>query len=416
MRKRQTGDSCHTPSNPTLTRLAALDWPWKSEDPAIHIILVSDEQFTNLANRPDEAVEKIFPQDPEPISLREHCRRGAERGATKLLVAYDYFFGGSTRGLYPDAAAFQDTLKKIDAVAREYGLSLEPSILSPLELGGGYRARTGESGRWLHFREGLRDPRTGEYSAAMWQHTRWCNNKGPTPVRLIGARAFAFREERIPGTPFFAVDPQAIVELDPPAIEPMPGTRPYTGELDGGAARADAMFNAVRVRVHGSGGPAGPDRVLVVLQYETDEMDYFSPSAPQFLDELVRQYHQRDIALAGLYSDEMHIQQDWSYHTHFDDGQFNLRYVSPGFEKAFAAQFGAQYADFAKYLVYFTCHQHDFLPTHEPKLPSQHAFGPTSQDIAATLRLPQRLLPLPREHGRRPDERRADKARGAARP
>ena len=64
------------------THLASLDWPWKAEDPVVHIILVSDEQFTNLANRPNEAIEKIFPQDPEPISLREHCRRGAERGAT----------------------------------------------------------------------------------------------------------------------------------------------------------------------------------------------------------------------------------------------------------------------------------------------------------------------------------------------
>ena len=369
----------------SLTHLASLDWPWKSEDPAIHIILVSDEQFTNLANRPDETIEKVFPQDPEPISLREHCRRGAERGATKLLVAYDYFFGGSTRGLYPDSPAFQDTLKKISDVAAEYGLSLEPSILSPLELGAGYRARTGESGRWMHYREGLRDSQTGAYSVLMWQHTRWCNNKGPTPVKLVGARAFAFREQRVPGTVFFAVDPNDIVELDPPAIEPMPGTSPYTGALAGGEARQDAMFQATRIRVHGAGGPAGLERVMVVLVYETDEMDYFSPAAPKFLDELVSEYHARGIQLAGLYSDEMHIQQDWSYHTHFDDGQLNMRYVSPGFEKAFAEQYGPQYADFAKCLVYFTAHQHDFLPTHEPKLPSQHVFGPDRQAIAATL-------------------------------
>jgi len=371
------------------THLASLDWPWQSEDPAIHIILVSDEQFINLANRPDEAIEKIFPQDPEPISLREHCRRGAERGATKLLIAYDYFFGGSSRGLYPDTPEFQATLKKISDVAQAYGLSLEPSILSPLELGAGYKARAGagpgQAGRWMHYREALRDPQTGAYSALMWQHTRWCNNKGPTPVTLIGARAFAFREQRIPGTSFFSVDPDGIVELEPPAIEPMPGTSPYTGALAGGEARQDIMFQATRIRAHGSGGPAGLDRVLVVLIYDTDEMDYFSPAAPQFLDALVNEYHQHGIKLAGLYSDEMHIQQDWSYHTHFDNGQFNLRYVSAGFERAFAARYGAQYADFARWLVYFTAHQHDFLPTHEPKLPSQHVFGAHRAAIAATL-------------------------------
>jgi len=27
---------------PQLTQLARMDWPWKSEDPSIHIILISD--------------------------------------------------------------------------------------------------------------------------------------------------------------------------------------------------------------------------------------------------------------------------------------------------------------------------------------------------------------------------------------
>ncbi|MCL4506388.1 MAG: hypothetical protein M1434_13595 [Chloroflexi bacterium] len=375
----------------SLVPLAAMGWPWKSEDPAIHIILVSDQQFTNLADHPDEAIEKIFPQDPEPISLREHCRRGAERGASKLLVAYDYFFGGSRRSLYPDTPAFQNTLKKINDVAAEFGLSLEPSILSPLELGVGYKEKTGESGRWMHYREGLRDPQTGAYTVMMWQHTRWCNNKGPTPVKLIGARAFAFHEERIPGTPYFAVKPADMVELPTPVIEPMPGATAQVGELPGGVSRADTMFQATRVRVHGSGGPQALNRVLVVLLYETVEMDYFSPAAPAFMDDLIRQYHTRNISLAGIYSDEMHIQQDWSYHNHFDNGQFNLRYVSPGFEKAFAAQFSSEYgegvADFARYLLYFASNQHDFLPTHEPKLPSQHVLGSTIEDIRFTMQL-----------------------------
>ncbi len=371
-------------------QLAMMDWPWKSEDPAIHIILVSDKQFTNLANHPDEAIEKIFPQDPEPISLREHCRRGAERGATKLLVAYDYFFGGSQRDLYPDTAEFQETLKKINDVAREYGLGLEPSILSPLELGVGYRAKTGESGRWMHYREGLRDTSTGEYTVMMWQNTRWCNNKGPTPIQLIGARAFAFSESRIPGTPYFAVDASQMIELDPPKIEPMAGTDVELGQMPGGVAQPEAMFEATRVRVHGTSGPSGKNRVLVVLQYATVEMDYFSPAVTAFVDSLIQQYHDRDIDLAGIYSDEMHIQQDWSYHNHFDNGQFNLRYVSTGFERAFAEKYGDQYgtgiADFARYMVYFAGNQHDFLATHEPKLPCQHVFGSTADDIQKTLR------------------------------
>ncbi len=128
------------------------------------------------------------------------------------------------------------------------------------------------------------------------------------------------------------------------------------------AADARAMFLATHVRVHGRGGPAGLDRVLVVLVYETVEMDYFSPDAPGFLADLVDQYQARGISLAGIYSDEMHIQQDWSYHSHMDGGQFTVRYVSAGFQQAFARRFGAQYADFAKYLVYFASHQHEFSP------------------------------------------------------
>jgi len=367
-------------------RLATLSWPWRSEERSLHVILVSDRQLLNLAEHPDEAVEKVFPQDPEPVSLREYCRRGAERGATKLRVAFDYFFGGSSRSLYPDTEDFQIALKKIHDVAQEFGIGLEPSILSPLELGVGYRAKTGESGRWLHYREGLRDPQTGQYSVTMWQHTRWCNNKGPTPITLKGVRAFAFCERRIPNTRFFAVDPDSIVELDPPEVEAWPGALANVGALDGGTADSSAMFRATRVRVSGQGGPPGLDRVLVVLLYETVEMDYCSPRAAEFLDDLVASYHQRGITLAGLYSDEMHIQQDWSYHSHLEHGQFALRYVSPGFERVFSERHGERYADLVPYMIYFTSHQHDFLPTHEPKLPAQHVFGPSDEAIAATLR------------------------------
>jgi hypothetical protein len=370
-------------------RLAALDWPWKCEDPGLGIILVSDEQFVNLANHPDEAVEKMGPWFEAPISLREYCRQGAARGATKLHIAYDYFFGGTERHLYPDTETFQETLKKVHDVAQEFGIGLEPSVLSPLELGVGYHARTGKGGRWLHYREGLRDAQSGAYSVTMWQHRQWCNNKGPTPVRLVGARAFAFREQQVPGTCFFAVDPQGIVELPAPEIEEWPGARATTDVLPGATERTAAQFQAVRVRLWGRGqGDIGPlDRVLVMLQYQTMEMDYLSPAAPEFVNGLVQEYHDRGITLAGLYSDEMHIQQDWSYHSHFDAGQLAMRYVSPGFERAFAARFGAAYADFARYMVYFCAHQHDFLPTHEPKLPSQHVLGPTQEEIQGTLLL-----------------------------
>jgi hypothetical protein len=374
-------------SQQSRTQLANLDWPWKSEDPEIAVILTSDAQFLAMADDPDLPIEAIHPHATQPISLRDFCREGAAAGASTLRIAYDYFFGGSQRSLYPDAAEFQAALKHVHDVALAHGLRLEPSILSPLELGAGYTERTGESGQWMHYREGLRDPLTGNYTVSLWQHRRWTNNKGPTPVTLKDVRAFAFKEQRIPGTQFFAVRPDDLVELARPALQTMTGAQAGVDLLEGGDADAGAMFLATRVNVQGAGGPTGLDRVLVVLTYETVEMDYFSPQAAAFLAQLVDQYHDQGITLGGLYSDEMHIQQDWSYHSHMDAGQFVVRYASPGFQRAFAHRFGAQYADFARYLIYFTSRQHDFLPTHEPKLPAQHVLGPTPEEIQQTLRL-----------------------------
>ena len=378
--------SSHSP-----TLLASMDWPWKAENHAGAIILVSDEQFVRLASFPDEALEKPAPWVDQPVSLRQYCRELAENGGTKIHIAYDYFFGGSERGLYPDTPEFQENLKKMHDVAREYGLGIEPSVLSPLEYGVGYQARTGESGRWMQYAEGMRDPLTGRYSVEAWKHIQWVNNKGPTPVKFTGARAFAFAEKPVPGTFFFEVDPEGIVELPAPQIEEYPGTNPVIYGAPEVAENPGRQFQAHRVRLYGEdplptnaqGGVL--NRVFVVLLYDSVEMDYFSPAAAQFVHDLVHQIHDRGIELEGVYSDEMHIQQDWVYHHHLDLGQFTMRYVSPGLERAFAAQYGGQYADFARWLVYFTCHQHTFLATHEPKLPSQHVFGPTPEAIAATL-------------------------------
>ena len=372
-----------------VVHLADMDWPWKAENHAGSIILVSDEQFRNLAIHPDEAIEKPAPWFDHPVSLKEYCETLAESGATKIHIAYDYFFGGSQRGLYPDTPEFQELLKKIYDVARAYHLGIEPSVLSPLELGVGYRLKTGESGRWMQYAEGQRDPVSGKYSVMMWQHTQWVNNKGPTPVTLTGVRVFAFREDLVPGSIYFSVNPGEIHELAAPEMDIFPNIHPILYGAPDVGGDSSRQFQAHKVRIFGEGqvspdAVALYDRVLVVLVYQTCEMDYFSDSAEVFLADLVGQYYDRGIELEGLYSDEMHIQQDWIYHHHFDHGQFTLRYVSPGFEKAFAKKFGQQFHDFAPWLVYFTCHQHHFLATHEPKLPSQHVFGPELEDIAAT--------------------------------
>ena len=87
----------------------------------------------------------------------------------------------------------------------------------------------------------------------------------------------------------------------------------------------------------------------MVVSYATPEMDYFSPQARPFLEGLVEQYHAAGVPLNGLYADEMHIQQDWGYGSHHDEGQFTFRYLTPNMAARFAELYGAEFKDFEKY-------------------------------------------------------------------
>ncbi len=153
---------------------------------------------------------------------------------------------------------------------------------------------------------------------------------------------------------------------------------------------------ARRLTVRGSGDPEaqGLNRVLVVVQYAVPEMDYFSPKTLSFLEDLVTRYHAAGIPLNGLYADEMHIQQNWGYGNHHDAGQFTMRYLTPSLARQFAGLYGAEFEDFEKYLVYFCYSQHEFLPTLEARLPAQHAFGGSPDDIQKTWLLRRRYYDL----------------------
>ena len=138
--------------------------------------------------------------------------------------------------------------------------------MSPLEIGRGYEQQTGETGRWVQYREGYRDPRTGRFTVSLWEQRRWTNNKGTIELKRTGLRLFAFREQRLDGTCFYRVDPARIVELTAaPEIEVDESSQPST--------------QARRLNIKGrSETEVGPlDRVLAVVSYATPEMDYFSP-------------------------------------------------------------------------------------------------------------------------------------------
>jgi len=359
--------------------------PWAFGIPRAHIILVADAELEALQD-PDRPVNVSLGPTPDMKTLRQICEGARRRGARTLIVAFDHFFsqyrpGQGARELLPDTDEYIDRIARVSAVAEEYDLGLELSLVSPLELGVGWRRATGETGRWVHYREGIRDPRTGGFLVQLWRHRRWANNKGAFELEPDGLRAFAFREQGIGGTHLFAVAPEDIIEVTASAV------------LDDANAPVyqNGDFLAERVSVRGEGmSDIGPfDRVLVVLSYKSPEMDYFSDRAAPFLDELLSRYARAGVKLNGLYADEMHIQQDWGYFNHHEHGQFALRYLTPGLARRYVAEYGVpsggRPGDLDPFMVYMCYGQHDFLPTTAASAPAQHVFGRTEKDVHETF-------------------------------
>ena len=377
--RKEDGMSRTVPENVYRGELVSFPGPWGLGMGRSSIILVSDRQLEMLAD-PDEPLNLTLTLEKREQSLRQVCERAKALGHRTLVIAFDHFFAqyrpgqSGPRRLMPDSGEYIRRIADIGRVAAKYGLRLELSLLSPLEIGPAYAARTGESGMWMHYRKGLLDPTTGTYSVQLWRHTQWVNNKGPIEVKDAGVRVFAFKEKRIE-EPYRVVDPDSIVEVtDTARVDAWKGVGPRHG------------FTAHRIRVYGAGRKdlGNRNRVLVVQCYRTPEMDYFSGKALPFLKSLVDAYVDAGVELNGLYADEMHIQQDWSYHSHHDHGEFAMRYVSDGLAAEYARRHGAEYRDFAKYLIYFTTGQDDFTRHLCAKSGIMHVFGKTPEDIRRT--------------------------------
>lgn len=358
--------------------LVTFPGPWAFLIPRPHIILVSDQELRDLAD-PDKVLDLSLTFEKHTDSLRSICERAKAAGHRTLILAFDHFFSQyrpgqhKPRELTPDMDEYIERIAGISKFAQQYGLGLELSLLSPLEIGPAYAKQTGECGIWMHYRKGYRDPATGAYSVQLWKHRRWAHNKGVVQIEDAGVRVFAFREVPLRGTSYRVVDPGSIVDITETAVvEPLDD------------APGDRALN--RIVVHGKGrtdlGPA--NRVLVVQQYRTPEMDYFSPNALPYLKNLIDKYAKAGVKLNALYADEMHIQQDWNYFGHHEHGEFAMRYVSPGLARRYSELYGAEYADFAKYLVYCTYGQEDWASDLTAKEGVQHVMGPTPEDVRRT--------------------------------
>lgn len=358
--------------------LVAFPGPWAFQIGRAHIILVSDQELRDLSD-PDKVLDLSLTFDKHTASLRQICERAQAAGQRTLILAFDHFFSQyrpgqhKPRELTPDMDEYIQRIAAISKFAQQYGLGLELSLLSPLEIGPAYSRETGESGVWMHYRKGVRDPATGAFSVQLWRQRQWAHNKGVVAIEDAGVRVFAFREQAVSGTPYRVVPPASLVEItDVAQVEAMDD------------AAADRPMNRIRVFGRGKTDIGPLNRVLVVQQYKTPEMDYFSPRALPYLKSLVDKYARAGVKLHGLYADEMHIQQDWNYFGHHENGEFAMRYVSPSLARRYAELYGAEYADFARYMIYFAYGQEDWSSDVNAKEHVMHVFGPSPEDIRRT--------------------------------
>lgn len=370
---------------PAEEKLISYPGPWAFQIGESAIILVRDEELEILADHPDQRINLATSSSARVESLRDICEREREHGQTTLTIAFDQFFaqyrpGQQTpRRLRPDSEEYIQLMAKISRFVSTYGIGLQLSLLSPLELGDeAYRTDTGDAGIWMQYRVGFRDPNSGAFSVQLWRQRIWTNNKGAFNLEDAGVRVFAFRETPLANGPYRVVDPNEIIELkDGVHVEQL--QEPQTAPDPNGVS-------SVRIRIYGKTplGNVGLNRVLVVQMYRTPEMDYFSPKSLPYLNHLIDRYAAAGVRLNGLYSDEMHIQQDWHYFNHQDNGEFATRYVSPWTARAYANRYGAEYKDFAKYLVYFVHGQEDVATDLSAKQEITYVFGPTQEDVQRT--------------------------------
>ncbi len=334
------------------------------------LIITSDEEMEALEDDPGLEL-RAFGR-----SMVEMANEAQGRDHALINVAYDFFFGGEERKYFPTSPQCIRTFKALHDVARERGVGFGASVLSPLDLGPGYYRDKGRGSQSYQFQEGLLR-QDGSFEVPMRVQRQWFHNKGPVPLHVSDIRAYAFSEQRIPGTHCYAVDPGNIRDIS--ASASLAVNDEARQSFSSGYAFAPGVVSG---KVEDVGAR---DRVLAVIVYDVEEMDYFAADALPYLKEMLEAYRDVGVSFDSFYSDEMHIQFDWDLRNHFGTTEITTRHLTPGLVKAYCQAHGDQYTDFARYLVYFSYGQHGFLqkPGAEPE-PAQHVFGPTLEDIHAT--------------------------------
>lgn len=372
------------------------------------IILTSDQQLTDLTY-PDKKIDMSTGFTKRYSSLRDVCEEAKRKGRHTLTIAFDEFFRqyrnqeATERKLTPDMDAYVDKIKIISDFAAKYGLGMGLSLLSPLELGPAFKNKTGKNGSWLHYKVGLRDPLTGKFNVPLWQQTMWSNNKGNFAITLKSYRAYAFKEKQLLNSPYKAVDRDEILPLKNIKLDTWEQQFDDDNDKD---MDTDLWSNpsapnpdrAKRVSVYAdeTNELKGYDKVLVLLEYEVPEMEYFSPEALPFLKDLLKKYDDKGIKIQHFYSDEMHIQQDWKYFQHHDNGQLALRYYAPTMGNLYQKKFGTVFEE--KDILFFAYGPNIDSNNATASQNVQYVFGDSDEDIQRTFLFRDRYYKLLNTH------------------
>ena len=341
-------------------------------------ILTNDQQLRDLANSPEKEIDNTTGINKSKMSLKQAVEQAKSWHSDQIVIAFDEFFRqyrddkNTERKLTPDMDEYVNCIAKIsNYTTKNAGAGLQLSLLSPLELGQAYRNQTGNTGKWAAFKVGMRNAQTGKFSIQMWQQTLWTNNKGATPVKLGAVKAYAFKGKQVDKTKI-AVNPDDIRELKNVEYEVLDTAGPENGTIP-----------QQRLRIYGEEDRLkGYDNVLVILEYETQEIDYFADDALPFLKKLLKKYHDAGVDLRSLYCDEMHIQQDWIYFAHQEDGQFNERFYTDGMGRMLAQKTGMPFD--LRYMLYFVNQPLIYKPTVEAILNVEYVLGEKPEDIQRT--------------------------------
>ena len=358
-------------------------------------LMITDErQLDVIIEDPNKSLiledERGFSAEVKPLyegndSLIDKIRAAKEAGANIFEVSYDFFFGGTTRTLFPDSEKTIKAFKIIHDIAKEHGMGFSASIINPLDIGGEYVKTHKEIGYSWQYQEGAIS-QDGTYSVDLDLQLQWTNNKGPVYLELDRIVVFAFHEERIEDSCYFYVNPDAIENISDTASYSIGDKTEYSSRGYGkGELNIHGQWSAPRSEY---------DRCLAVAVYRTREIDYFAPNALGYIKSIIDKHRDAGISYQGFYSDEMHIQFDWGLDSHFGETEVDARYLTPYMEKEFAKRYGAQFEDFAKYLVYFSYRQHGFLGDAEKSIASQHVLGKTPDDIYRTWLLRKRYFEM----------------------